>query len=98
MTVKSIKSETLVVTKEFLKSVRTARIRDDVYLGNQKKEENLSEKEKKLEAITANIVAIEKKKFALLNICDTLTKDFEKLMDKAEKKNDMVLVLERKDF
>ena len=31
------KSETLVVTKEFLKSVRTARIRDDVYLGNQKK-------------------------------------------------------------
>ena len=37
MTVKNIKSETLVVTKEFLKSVRTARIRDDVYLGNQKK-------------------------------------------------------------
>ena len=36
-------------------------------------------------------------KKSLLNICDTLTEDFEKLMDKAEKKNDMALVLERKD-
>lgn len=61
MTVKNIKPETLVVTKELLKSVRSARIRDDEYLGNQKKEESLSEKENKLEAITANIVPIEKK-------------------------------------
>ena len=61
MTVKNIKPETLVVTKELLKSVRSARIRDDEYLRNQKKEESLSEKENKLEAITANIVPIEKK-------------------------------------
>ena len=61
MTLKNIKPETLVVTKELLKSVRSARIRDDEYLGNQKKEESLSEKENKLEAITANIVPIEKK-------------------------------------
>ena len=33
-------------------------------------------------------------KSALEEICDCLTKDFEKLMDKAEKKNDMILVLE----
>ena len=60
MTVKNIKPETLVVTKELLKSVRSARIRDDEYLRNQKKEESLSENENKLEAITAN-VPIEKK-------------------------------------
>ena len=54
----------------------------------------MSEKEKQLEAITADIVNIRNKKSALEKICDTLTKDFEKLMDKAKKKNDMALVFE----
>ena len=43
MTVKSIKPEMLVITKELLKSVKSARIFYDECLSNQKKEKNLSE-------------------------------------------------------
>ena len=64
MTVKSIKPEMLVITKELLKSFKSARIRYDKYLSDQKKEKNLSEKEKQLEAITADIVNV-KDKYAL---------------------------------
>ena len=39
-------------------------------------------------------MTIKNKKSALEKTCDTLTKDFEKIMDKAEKKNDMALVFE----
>ena len=75
------------MTKELLKSVKSARFHYDEYLSKQ-------EKKKQLEAIPADIVTIKNKKSALEKICDTLTKDFEKLMDKAEKKNDMALVSE----
>ena len=52
------------MTKELLKSFKSARIRYDKYLSDQKKEKNLSEKEKQLEAITADIVNV-KDKYAL---------------------------------
>ena len=39
-------------------------------------------------------MTIKNEKSSLEKMCDTLTKDFEKLMDKAEKKYDMALVLE----
>lgn len=89
MTVKNIKPETLVMTKELLKSVKSAGICYDEYLKNQKKEENLSGKKKQLEVITADIVNIKNKESALEKICNTLTKDFEKLMNKTENKNYM---------
>ena len=50
------------MTKELLKSFKSARIRYDKYLSDQKKEKNLSEKEK--QAITADIVNV-KDKYAL---------------------------------
>ena len=86
MTVKNNKPETLVMTKELLKSVKSARIRYDEYLSDQKKEKNLSEMEKQLKAMTVDIVTMKNKKSALEKTSDTLTKVFEKLMDKAEKK------------
>ena len=82
------------MTKELLKYVKSARICYNEYLSNHKEEKNFSEKEKQLEAITADIVTIKNKKCALEEICNTLTKYFEKLMDKAEAKNDVALVLE----
>ena len=42
--------------------------------------------EKQLKAMTVDIVTMKNKKSALEKISDTLTKVFEKLMDKAEKK------------
>ena len=74
------------MTKELLKSVKSARIRYDEYLSDQKKEKNLSEMEKQLKAMTVDIVTMKNKKSALEKTSDTLTKVFEKLMDKAEKK------------
>ena len=75
---------------KLLKSVKSTRI----CYKKEKEKKNLSEKEKELEAITADTVTIKNKKSALEKTCDTLTKDFEKIMDKAEKKNDMALVFE----
>ena len=68
-----------MMTKELFKPVKSVRFHYDKYLINQ-------EKEKQLKAILADIVTIRNKTPALIKICDTLTKDFEKLMDKAEKK------------
>ena len=42
--------------------------------------------EKQLKAMTVDIVTMKNKKSALEKLSDTLTKVFEKLMDKAEKK------------
>ena len=66
------------MTKELLKSVKSASIKFQC-LSDQ-------EKEKQVEVIPADVVTIKNNKSALEKICDTLTKDFEKLMDKAEKK------------
>ena len=59
-----------------------------------RKKKNLSEKEKQLEVIAADIMTIKNKKSAVLKICGILVKEFEKLINKAEKKNDMALVFE----
>ena len=59
-----------------------------------RRKKNLNEKEKQLEVIAADIMTIKNKKSAVLKICDILVKDFEKLINKAEMKNDMALVFE----
>ena len=58
-----------------------------------RRKKNLNEKEKQLEVIAADMT-IKNKKSAVLKICDILVKDFEKLINKAEMKNDMALVFE----
>ena len=73
------------MTKELLKSVKSASIIFQC-LSDQ-------EKEKEVEVIPADVVTIKNNKSALEKICDTLTKDFEKLMDKAEKKKGYGLFL-----
>ena len=59
-----------------------------------RRKKNLNEKEKQLEVIAADIMTIKNKKSAVLKICDILVKDFEKLINKVEMKNDMALVFE----
>ena len=59
-----------------------------------RRKKNLNEKEKQLEVIAADIMTIKNKKSAVLKICDILVKDFEKLINKAEMKNDKALVFE----
>ena len=59
-----------------------------------RRKKNLNEKEKQLEVIAADIMTIKNKKSAVLKIYDILVKDFEKLINKAEMKNDMALVFE----
>ena len=59
-----------------------------------RRKKNLNEKEKQLEVIAADIMTIKNKKSVVLKICDILVKDFEKLINKAEMKNDMALVFE----
>ena len=59
-----------------------------------RRKKNLNEKEKQLEVIAADIMTIKNKKSAVLKICDILVKNFEKLINKAEMKNDMALVFE----
>ena len=59
-----------------------------------RRKKNLNEKEKQLEVIAADVMTIKNKKSAVLKICDILVKDFEKLINKAEMKNDMALVFE----
>ena len=91
---KGLTTENISLSKDFLKSIKASRSRYDEFLTEQKKEKRISEKEKQRGAIEHDILTISEKKSNLETMCTTLTKDFEKLMDKAEKSTNITYVVE----
>ena len=90
---KYLQPHTLSMTKGLLQLVGAARSRYDENLNENRKDKILNEQERK-QPIRKDIVSVINVKKGLEKICATLTKDFESLVERAEKLGDIAYVVE----
>ena len=90
MTVWDLKPETVPVDNDLLKSVKSSKMRQksETRKGFRRKEENNGKLQWQ-----ADILVINSKKCRSENACETLTKDFEKLIEELGKRNEQAFVV-----
>ena len=87
--------ETVFFDNDLLQTVKSSKIRYSKYIRSQKLERALDKKKKKNGKLQwqGDILVINNKKCRLGKTCETLTKDFEKLIEKLGKRNDLAFAV-----
>lgn len=92
---KSVDLHEVPITKELLSYARSARMRYQNYLDDQKKKE---EKTKKRTSKTEKLKSMKKRKLDLENAIETMTKEADAVALKAENKKDFTLLAKSNSF
>ena len=87
--------ETVFFDNDLLQTVKSSKMRYSKYIRSQKLERALDKKKKKNGKLQwqGDILVINNKKCRLGKTCETLTKDFEKLIEKLGKRNDLAFAV-----
>lgn len=95
---KSVDLHEVPITKELLSYARSARMRYQNYLDDQKKKKNEEEKTKKKTLKTEKLKSMKKRKLNLENAIETMTKEADAMALKAENKKDFTLLAKSNSF
>lgn len=95
---KSVDLHEVPITKELLSYARSARMRYQNYLDDQKKKKNEEEKTKKRTLKTEKLKSMKKRKLNLENAIETMTKEADAMALKAENKKDFTLLAKSNSF
>ena len=92
MNAKGYKPHTVPLTDKLFSAVRRSRQRYSHYLKEQKEKSSEEERNIQVELLEGNIKSAESRKLTLVNVCESLNKEFIELIVEAEKKSDFTLL------
>lgn len=95
---KNVKIQDVPMTKELLSYARSARMRYQNYLDDQKQKKSEEEKAKKRSAKTEKLKKLKKRKLDLENAIQTMNKEANEMAIKAENKKDFTLLAKSNSF
>ena len=90
---KELKPHTLPIDRKLLRSVKLSRQRYSEYLRNQKKDAKENDANQQLALVASELKNELARKKSLADMCEALDKEFVELVNKAEKRNDMSLLV-----
>lgn len=90
---KELQPHTLPINRKLLRSVNLSRQRYSEYLRNQKKDAKENEANQQLALVASDLKNELARKKSLVDMCEVLDREFVELVNKAEKKNDMSLLV-----